>query len=124
MRLGVKILFAAGLIGLSAPAEAGGRAPVVIRGIDSERALDAAYAPSIRIRLPQAGVAHSRHYRHSLAPARRYRLARPAFPALSLHSGRRYDDSYRPAAYNAADAFPPPAPAYPPPFDETPLFAR
>lgn len=113
-------------------AEAGnGRDPLVIRGIGPESWAPepySAYGEGSRDHFVR-GAHHSA--RRSYAP-RWTADFRPIHRGLGrravfygsyggvYHSGRPYDDSYRPAAYSAADAFPPPPPPSYGYFDELP----
>jgi hypothetical protein len=112
MRSSVKFTFVVFSSLLAGGALAAPRDPLVIPGIGPEYAPAAVYRP--RQSPAAAYPASRRHARYWIAEARP-RSVRVAAFAPTRFEGERweaprpYDDEYRPAAYNAADAYPPPA---------------
>jgi hypothetical protein len=119
MRSSVKFTIAVVSTMLAGGALAAPRDPLVIPGIGPETSPAAAYRP--RYAAPAAPrysaaatyPAPRRAHRYWVAEARpRVRVAAYAPRRLDApvwDAPRFYDDEYRPAAYNAADAYPPPA---------------
>ncbi|MBY6240330.1 hypothetical protein [Methylosinus sp. Sm6] len=113
MRSSVKFTIAVFSTLLAGGALAAPRDPLVVPGIGPESSPAAAYRP----RHSSPAVAYSaprRHVRYRVAE-QRPRVVRVAsfaprpFVGETWDAPRPYDDEYRPAAYNAADAYPPPA---------------